>query len=113
MEIYEVETLLDVVVATSLAGELVHGARRMVWNELAQVIAWGRLPVDDAEVSAYFCRGRIGRGRAMVTGMGCAGEVTLVAGLFWFSEAEGDFDTVTVWHHGLQEQRRIVRASPW
>jgi hypothetical protein len=113
MEIYEIETLLDVVVVTSLAGELVHGARRMVWNELPQVIAWGRLPADDAEVNVYFCRGRIGRSRAMVAGTGYPGEVTPVAGRFWFSEAEGPFDTVTVWHHGVKEQRRIVTARQW
>ena len=113
MEIYELETLLDLVVVTSLAGELIHGARRMVWNDRPRVIAWGRLPADEAEVTAYFCRGRFGRSRPMVAGLGYAGEVTPVAGRFWYSEAEGDFDTVTVWHHGQKEQRRIVPARPW
>jgi hypothetical protein len=113
MEIYELETLLDVVVVTSLAGELVHGARRMAWNEVPRVIAWGRLSADHAEVTVQFSRGLIGRSRAVVAGLGYTGELTPVAGRFWFSEAVGHFDTVTVSHHGLREQRRIVPAYPW
>jgi hypothetical protein len=113
MEIYEVETLLDVVVVTSLAAEQLRGARRMVWNGRHRAIAWGRLPADDAEVTVRFSRGRLGRSRARLAGMEHAAEVTPVGERFWTAEAEGRFDTVTVSHHGLREQRRIVPARPW
>jgi hypothetical protein len=113
MEIYEVETLLDVVVVTSLAAELLRGARRMAWNGLHQAIAWGRLPADCAELTVHFSRGRLGRSRAPVGGIGHTAEVTAVRERFWFAEAEGRFDTVTVSHHGIREQCRIVPARPW
>ena len=113
LEIYEVETLLDVVVVTLLAGELLRGARRMVWNAVPRAIAWGRLPADNAEVTVHFSRGLLGRGRAAIARPGSPATGTPVAERFWIAETEGRFDTVTVSHHGIREQRSIVAARPW
>jgi hypothetical protein len=113
LEIYEVETLLDVVVVTSLTGDLLHGTRRMVWNGVPQAIAWGRLPADHAEVTVHFSRGLLGRSRAAIARTGYPADVVAITDRFWIAEAEGRFDTVTVSHHGMREQRSIVSARPW
>jgi hypothetical protein len=113
LEVYEVETLLDVVVVTTLTGELLRGARRIVWNGVHRAIAWGRLPADQAEVTVHFSRRRLGRSRTAIARAGYPVEVTPVTERFWIAEAEGRFDTVTVSHHGLREQRGIVPARPW
>jgi hypothetical protein len=123
MELYAAGTLLDVVVATELADEVLCGSRRAVWDGRPQANAWGRHCVPDAEgsghrgVAVLFARGRPGRRfgpRPNRAFPGDAGEAEVIglAGQFWVALADGRFDTVTVVRRGNQARRRLATVHP-
>jgi hypothetical protein len=123
MELYAAGTLLDVVVATDLADEVLCGARRAIWDGRPQAIAWGRLTVPAAggpghrDVAVLFARGRLGRRRDRRRNRGFPGAVPVadvvgLAGWFWVAIADGRFDTVTVMRRGQQATRRLVTVHP-
>lgn len=103
LEIYQAGTIVDVVVAPSLAPRILRGARSAVWAGQPHAVAWGCLPAAGGSLSVAFTRGRIRpRNRAA--------EVTRVASWFWIALAEGRFDSVTVTHRGTRERRRVRKA---
>jgi hypothetical protein len=61
LEVYDAEALIDVVVATPVAPEILRGARRSVYGR-PSVMAWGRLPPDSTASRVLFTQGRWGRG---------------------------------------------------
>ena len=123
MEVYAGQTLLDVVVATDLADEVLCGSRRAVWDGRPLAIAWGRLSVPCADdpghrgVAAFFARGRRWRpagprrNRAFPEDVAVA-DVIGLAGQFWVALADGRFDTVTVVRRGSQARRRLASVRP-
>jgi hypothetical protein len=123
MELYAAGTLMDVVVATGLADEILCSARRAVWGGRSRAIAWGRLPVPavdgpgERDLSVLFARGRHWRrgdrrrSRDHPEGVRVA-DVVGLAGWFWVAMADGRFDTVTVVRRGKQATRRIASVHP-
>ena len=89
LEVYEHGTLLDVVVATPLAAELLRGARRAQCGGRYRAMAWGRLLSDRAAVSVTFRRGRIRPALSVA-------EVTEIGASFWVAVADGHFGRVCV-----------------
>jgi len=123
MELYAAGTLLDVVVATELADEVLCGARRAVWDGRPGAIAWGRLTAPAADcpghldVAVCFALGRRGRRRSRhrkgdFPGDLRAADVVVLAGRFWVAIADGRFDTAIVMRRGEQATRRLATAHP-
>jgi hypothetical protein len=91
LEVYDVESLIDVVVATRVAPEILRGARR----GHRSAFAWGRLPPDAGSLTVLFSRGRRRRGTHTA-------EVIAVGGFCWLAVAHGIFNGVTVSHRGAR-----------
>jgi hypothetical protein len=111
MEVYADQTLLDVVVATSLAAEILRGARRMFFRDEPFALAWGRLPAGDPPIEVRFSLGRAARREVPGAPRGYLAEVTPVEEWFWVAVARGRFDTVTVTHDELRQQRRLASVD--
>jgi hypothetical protein len=105
LEVYAAGTLMDVMVAQSLAPQILRGARSAVWVGQPCAVAWGCLPADGAGLSVTFSRGRV---RPRLN----AAEITTIAGWFWIALADGRSDSVTVTSRGIPErcQMRLARA---
>ncbi|MGH3379159.1 MAG: hypothetical protein ACRDP6_30960 [Actinoallomurus sp.] len=95
LEVYDAESLIDVVVATRVAPEILRGARQ----GHGSAFAWGRLPSDAGSLTVLFSRGR--RRDAHTA------EVVAVGGFCWLAVAHGIFNRVTVSHRG--DRRRHLR----
>jgi hypothetical protein len=91
LEVYDAESLIDVVVATRMAPEILRGARR----GHRSAFAWGRLPLDTDPLTVFFSRGRRRR-HAYAAG------VIAVGGFCWLAVAHGTFNGVTVSHRGVR-----------
>jgi len=101
LEVHAAGSLIDVMVASSRASQLLRGACRAVVTRQARTIAWGCLPTARGErPSVEFIRGRI-RHRAQPV------EAESVAGWFWFAQADGRFSQVVVTGHEGRESCRI------
>ena len=98
LEVYDAGSLIDVVVATRVAPEILRGARRAHRS----AFAWGRLPPDSGSLTVLFSRGR--RRRDTHTA-----EVITVGGFCWLAVAHGVFTRVTVGHRGARRRMRAVR----
>jgi hypothetical protein len=117
LEMYDAGTLVDVMVARSLAPRILRGARSAVWAGRPRAVAWGRLPVDGAGpswdgsglsadgtgLSVTFARGHV---RPRVRAI----EVTSIMCYFWIALADGRFDSVAVTHLGMPERCRMRTA---
>lgn len=103
MEMYDAGTLVDVMVARSLAPRILRGARSAVWAGQPRAVAWGCLPADGAGLSVTFARGHV---RPRVRAI----EVTGIIGYFWIALADGRFDSVAVTHLGTRERCRMRTA---
>jgi hypothetical protein len=131
LEMYDAGTLVDVMVARSLAAPILRGARSAVWAGQPRAVAWGCLPADGADWSAdgagllvdgaglpadkaglaadgaglsvMFARGHV-RPRARAV------EVTSIIGYFWIAIADGRFDSVAVTHLETRERFRMRTA---
>jgi hypothetical protein len=101
LEVYAAGSLIDVMVASSRASQLLHGACRAAVGRQARAIAWGCLPTARGELpSVEFISGRIRR-RARPA------EAESVVGWFWFAEADERFSRVVVTSQGERESCRI------
>ena len=84
LEIHAGGSLIDVMVASSPASQLLRGACTMTVARHPHAIAWGCLPTARSKLpSVEFIRGRI-RHRAQLV------EAESVAGWFWFADADAD-----------------------
>jgi hypothetical protein len=101
LEVHAAGSLIDVVVASSRASQLLRGACRAVVAGQARAIAWGCLPTARSELpSVEFIRGRIRR-RAQLE------EAESVAGWFWFADTDGRFSQVVITSQERRESCRI------
>jgi len=101
LEIHAGGSLIDVMVASSPASQLLYGACTMTVARHPHAIAWGCLPTARSESpSVEFIRGRICR-RAQPA------EAESVAGWFWFADADGRFSQVTAASQESRESCRI------
>jgi hypothetical protein len=105
LEVYAAGTLMDVMVAQSLAPRLLRGARSAVWAGQPCAVAWGCLPADGAGVAVTFGRGRVRPRRNAV-------EVTTIAGWFWIALADRRASSVTVTSCGIAERCRTRTVRP-
>jgi hypothetical protein len=105
LEMYAAGILMDVMVAQSLAPQLLRGARSAVWAGRPCAVAWGCLPADGAGVAVAFGRGRVRPRRNAV-------EVMTIAGWFWIALADQHADSVTVTSRGLAERCRTRTVRP-
>jgi hypothetical protein len=105
LEVYAAGSLIDVMVASSRASRLLHGACRAAAGRQASTMAWGCLPAPRDELpSVEFIRGRIRR-RAQPA------EAESVVGWFWLAEADGRFSEVVVTSEGERESCWISAAD--
>ncbi|MDX6396504.1 MAG: hypothetical protein QOJ73_7567 [Streptosporangiaceae bacterium] len=117
MEMYDAGTLVDVMVARSLAPRILRGARSAVWAGQPRAVAWGCLPWDGTGLLADGAgRPADGTGLSVTFGRGHvrprvrAIEVTSIIGYFWIALADGRFDSVAVTHLGTRERCRTRTA---
>ncbi|MCO5998625.1 hypothetical protein [Actinoallomurus rhizosphaericola] len=101
LEVYDAETLVDVVVETPVAPETLRGARRGVSPGGPCAVAWGRLPATTALPEVLFA----GWTRR------CPADVFLVGGFCWLAVAHGRFTTVRVNHRGDACGRLRIRGG--
>jgi hypothetical protein len=101
LEVYDAQTLVDVVVETRVAPETLRGARRGVSRSGPCAIAWGRLPADAALPAVLFA--------AWVRR--CQADVFLAGGFCWLAVAHGRFSTVRVSHRGDTCGRLRIRGG--
>ncbi len=105
LEIHAGGSLIDVMVASSLASQFLRGACTMVVAGHPRAIAWGCLPTARSELPCVeFIRGRIRR-RAQPE------EAESIAGWFWFADADGRFSQVAVTSQHRRESCRIRTAD--
>ena len=105
LEVYAAGSLIDVMVASPRASQLLHGACRAAVGKQARAIAWGCLSTARGELpSVEFIHGRIRR-RAQPA------LAESVVGWFWFADADGRFSQVAVTSRETRESCRIPAAD--
>ncbi|MCO6007346.1 hypothetical protein NE236_20405 [Actinoallomurus purpureus] len=104
LEVYDAETLIDVVVETSVAPEILRGARCGVSRGRPYAVAWGRLPADSIVPAVLFSTGRWARETHPAEAIG-------VGGFCWLAVMPGRYRTVTVGQDGTRCARLRVRAG--
>jgi hypothetical protein len=95
-------------VATSIAPQLLYGARRAASGGQGFGLAWGRLPAGSPAITVTFATGwlrRICRGDAASEGI--RPEVIDIAGWCWLAVAAGRLDVVLVSHRRTRERLRL------
>lgn len=105
LEMYAAGILMDVMVAQSLAPQILRGARSAVWAGQPCAVAWGCLPADETSLAVTFGRGRV---RPRLS----AAEVMTIADWFWMALADRRADSVTVTSHGRAERCRTRTVRP-
>ncbi|HUN35607.1 MAG TPA: hypothetical protein VMU95_26715 [Trebonia sp.] len=104
LEVYAAGSLVDVMVPSARASQLLHGACRAVVGRQARAMAWGCLPAARSELpSVEFIHGRIRRRVQPAV-------VEAVVGWFWLADVDGRFSQVTVTSQGRWESSRIPAA---
>jgi hypothetical protein len=107
LEVHAAGSLVDVMVASSRASQLLRGACAVVVAGQACAIAWGCLPAACSELpSVEFLRGRIRR-RSQPEETECA------AGWFWFADVDGRFSRVVVTSQRGRKSCRIRMADAY
>jgi len=101
LEVYDAGALIDVVVETPVAPEILRGARRGVSGNGPCAIAWGRLPVDSALPVVRFARWAREH----------PADIVPVGGFCWLAVAQGRFTTVSVGHRGSPCGCLRIRSS--
>jgi hypothetical protein len=105
LEVYAAGSLIDVMVPSARASQLLHGACRADGGRQARALAWGCLPTARCELpSVEFIRGHIRRRAQPAVAEG-------VVGWFWFADADGRFSQVAVTSQGRRESCRIPAAD--
>jgi hypothetical protein len=125
VEVYEADSLLDVVTRTRIAAQLLRGGRAVRADDGERAFAWGRLPLGGEALSVEFSRGlgRKFRRRApvaaeTVVGARAVGATAVAATAVaatswcWLAVAEGPYDTVTVRCAGLAIRSRLRASRP-
>jgi len=100
LEVYDAGSLVDIVVATRMAPEILRGARRGHRSALA----WGRLPSDAGSLTVLFSRGRRRRAPHVA-------EVIAVGGFCWLAVAPGAFTGVTAGLRGSHREYLRIRKA--
>jgi hypothetical protein len=125
VEVYEADSLLDVVTCTRIAAQLLRGGRAVRADDGERAFAWGRLPLGGEALSVEFSRGQGRRFRrntpvvgATVVGATVVGATAVsatvleVASWCWLAVADGPYDTVTVRCAGLAIRSRLRAGRP-
>ncbi len=130
VEVYEADSLLDVVASTRIAAQLLRGARMARSADGGRAFAWGRLPLSGDVMSVEFSRGRVRKSRhsapvvrATVAGATVAGAtvggatvggatVVEAASWCWLAVADGPYDAVTVRCGGMAIRSRLRASRP-
>lgn len=100
VEVYEAETLLDVVTSTRLAVRVLRGARTLDAGAGRRAFAWGRVPLDgDLPAVEFSCRRRRALRQCVTPAQ--------VSSWCWTATAAGSYDEVTVRSAGLVSRRRL------
>jgi hypothetical protein len=109
VEVYETDSLLDVVSRTRLAAQLLRGARAVRSAHGERAFAWGRLPLSGDVLSVEFSRGlrRKSRHSAAVV----EATVVKVTSWCWLAVADGPYDAVTVRCGGTAIRARLKRLK--
>ena len=108
LEIYEAGECVAVMVATSVAPQLLRGARRASRGGQGFGLAWGRLPADGPAITVTFASGRLRRmGRGDAASEGIRPEVIDIASWCWLAVAAGRLDVVLVSHRGTRERLKL------
>ena len=94
LEIYRGAALIDVMVAQSLAPDLLRGACRVTRHGLMYCVAWGNLGRDGGQIRVEFQTSRL-RSRRRKAGRVLAVRAIEVADHFWIATVTGRFDHVT------------------
>lgn len=101
LEIHAGGSLIDVLVASSRASQLLRGACTMTVARHPRAIAWGCLPpARSALPPVEFIRGRIRHWERLE-------EAESVAGWFWFANADGPFSQVVATSQESRESCRV------
>jgi hypothetical protein len=101
LEVYDGETLIDVVVETSVAPEILRDARRGVSHGGPCAIAWGRLPADSALPLVLFTKWTREHPGAAIP----------VGGFCWLAVVHGRFTNISVSHRGTPCRRLRIRSG--
>jgi hypothetical protein len=127
VEICEAGAVLDVMVDTPVAPQILRGARRSGRGRPHTAIAWGRLPAGETDITVTFTRGRLrSRARAADGKPGAAGLQPGPPGLqpgaagfaclttwCWIAVASGSYCCAVVTFPGGQERLGLRRNLPW
>jgi hypothetical protein len=100
VELYEGGSLLDVVTSTSLAAQVVRGARAVRSPAGDRVLAWGRVPLRGGLPAVEFSRGTFRGSRLAVLPVP-------VTSWCWLAVGDARYDRVTVQHDGTSARRRL------
>jgi hypothetical protein len=107
VELYEADSLLDVVSDTAIAAVLLRGARASGSDAAyPRALAWGRLPLTGAGPEVTFSRGGFCRAARVAP-------VVTITTWCWAAVADGRFDAVTVYSPTASIRRRLSRGQPW
>jgi hypothetical protein len=97
LEIYEAGEFVAVMVATSVAPQLLCGARRASRGGHGFGLAWGRLPADGPAIAVTFAAGQLRRiGRGYAASEAIRPEVIDIAGWCWLAVAAGRLAVVLI-----------------
>jgi hypothetical protein len=104
VELYEAGSLVDVVSSTRLDVPVLRGARSLRIAGSRHVVAWGRLPLTQGELTVEFSAGRLRVSRHAVA------PVRLTSWC-WMAVTCGRYDAVTVSVSSTTVRQRLRRAS--
>jgi hypothetical protein len=105
LEIWEADSVADIIVATPIASQTLRGARRTRGGGPALSLAWGRLPAGPHVLSVTFSGGWLPRRTVPA-------EVIDAGGLAWFALAAGRFAAVSVACRGGRERLSVRAVRP-
>ncbi len=115
VEVYEADSLLDVVASTRIAAQLLRGARMARSADGGRAFAWGRLPLSGDVMSVEFSRGRVRTSRhsaPVVRATVVRPTVVEAASWCWLAVADGPYDAVTVRCGGMAIRSRLRASRP-
>jgi hypothetical protein len=115
VEVYEADSLLDVVTRTRIAAQLLRGARAVRADDGERAFAWGRLPLGGEALSVEFSRGpgrKFRRNAPVVKATVVNATVVEVTNWCWLAVSAGPYDAVTVRCAGLAIRSRLRASRP-
>ncbi len=115
VEVYEADSLLDVVASTRIAAQLLRGARMARSADGGRAFAWGRLPLSGDVMSVEFSRGRVRTSRhsaPVVRATVVRPTVVEASSWCWLAVADGPYDAVTVRCGGMAIRSRLRASRP-